>query len=88
MILAYFIAGDNSQEYGVTLHWRPVARPHYGGHIERLLGTLNHEIHNLPGSTFSNPQARGAYKAYTGAMNFSLSHRSKLIPFLFPFRSG
>jgi putative transposase len=51
------------QEYGITLHWRPVARPHYGGHIERLLGTLNHEIHNLPGSTFSNPQARGAYKA-------------------------
>lgn len=51
------------QEYGITLHWRPVARPHYGGHIERLLGTLNHEIHNLPGSTFSNPQARGAYNA-------------------------
>jgi putative transposase len=51
------------QEYGITLHWRPVARPHYGGHIERLLGTLNHEIHNLPGSTFSNPQARGAYHA-------------------------
>lgn len=51
------------QEYGVTLHWRPVARPHYGGHIERLLGTLNHESHNLPGSTFSNPQARGAYNA-------------------------
>jgi putative transposase len=51
------------QEYGITLHWRPVARPHYGGHIERLLGTLNHEIHNLPGSTFSNPQVRGAYNA-------------------------
>jgi len=51
------------QEYGITLHWRPVARPHFGGHIERLLGTLNHEIHNLPGSTFSNPQARGTYDA-------------------------
>jgi putative transposase len=51
------------QEYGMNLHWRPVARPHFGGHIERLLGTLNHEIHNLPGSTFSNPQARGAYNS-------------------------
>ena len=51
------------QEYDINLHWRPVARPHYGGHIERLLGTLNQEIHNLPGSTFSNPQARGAYDA-------------------------
>ena len=39
------------QEYGIHLHWRPVRRPHFGGHIERLLGTLNHEIHNLPGST-------------------------------------
>jgi putative transposase len=48
------------QAYGMHLHWRPVARPHFGGHIERLLGTLKHEIHNLPGSTFTNPQARGA----------------------------
>lgn len=49
------------EEYDINLHWRPVSRPHFGGHIERLLGTLNHEIHNLPGSTFSNPQERGQY---------------------------
>jgi len=49
------------QEYGIDLQWRPVGRPHFGGHIERLLGTLNHEIHTLPGSTFSNPVVRGAY---------------------------
>jgi putative transposase len=49
------------EEYGITLHWRPGGRPHFGGHIERLLGTLNHEIHTLPGSTFSNPVARGHY---------------------------
>jgi putative transposase len=51
------------QAYGITLHWRPVARPHFGGHIARLLGTLHHEIHNLPGRTFSTPQARGTYDA-------------------------
>ena len=45
------------------MHWRPVARPHYGGHIERLLGTFNHDIHILPGTTFSNPVERGAYNA-------------------------
>jgi putative transposase len=49
------------EEYAINLHWRPVRRPHFGGHIERLLGTLNHEIHNLPGSTFSTPQERGQY---------------------------
>ena len=51
------------ETYGIDLHWRPVARPHYGGHIERLLGTFNHDIHTLPGTTFSNPAARGSYNA-------------------------
>ncbi len=49
------------EDYRIDLHWRPVGRPHFGGHIERLLGTLNHEIHTLPGSTFANPVAKGAY---------------------------
>jgi putative transposase len=48
--------------YGIDLRWRPVARPHYGGHIERLLGTFNHDIHALPGTTFSNPANRGTYE--------------------------
>ncbi len=49
------------REYGINLEWRPVATPHYGAHIERLLGTLNEEIHGAPGTTFSNPKARGDY---------------------------
>jgi putative transposase len=49
------------ENYGIDIHWRPVAQPHYGGHIERLLGTFNREIHTLPGTTFSSPTARGAY---------------------------
>ena len=44
---------------GSDLHWRPVGRPHGGGHIDRRLGTLNHAIHPLPGSTFAHPGARG-----------------------------
>jgi putative transposase len=51
------------ENYGIELHWRPVAQPHYGGHIERLLGTFNHDIHALPGTTFSNPAQRGSYDA-------------------------
>ena len=49
------------KEYGIDLEWRPVATPHYGAHIERLLGTLNDEIHSAPGTTFSNPEERGQY---------------------------
>ena len=48
-------------EYGIDLHWRPVGRPQFGGHIERLCGTLNQAIHTLPGTTFANPAARGDY---------------------------
>lgn len=49
------------QEYGIDLDWRPVATPHWGGHIERYLGTLLKEIHSLPGSTSSSPKKRGEY---------------------------
>ncbi|MBO0952629.1 helix-turn-helix domain-containing protein [Fibrella forsythiae] len=49
------------EEYGIELNWRPVARPQYGGHIERLLGTVAREMHTLPGTTFSNTRERGRY---------------------------
>ena len=49
------------KEYSIDLEWRPVKTPHYGAHIERLLGTFNEEIHSLPGTTFSCPAKRGEY---------------------------
>ena len=49
------------------LEWRPVKTPHWGGHIERLLGTLNQEIHTINGTTFSNPTQRGDYKSHEEA---------------------
>ncbi|WP_375751989.1 Mu transposase C-terminal domain-containing protein [Vibrio sp. HN007] len=54
-------------EYGIDISWRPVARPHYGAHIERLLGTFNKEIHNLPGTTFHNPVLRKNYDSEKAA---------------------
>lgn len=48
-------------EYGIDLYWRPVARPNFGGHVERLLGTFNAKVHNLPGTTFSNIEERMTY---------------------------
>lgn len=50
-----------SQEYRFSIEWRPVAKPHFGGHIERLLGTFAKEIHALPGTTFSNTSQRRGY---------------------------
>ncbi|MDC4652066.1 DDE-type integrase/transposase/recombinase [Acinetobacter baumannii] len=49
------------QQYGIDLEWRPVARPRFGGHIERLQGTFLRQIHDLAGTTFSNTSQRKGY---------------------------
>ena len=49
------------EEYNVNLAWRPVKTPHYGGHIENMMGRVGREMHALPGTTFSNPEERGDY---------------------------
>lgn len=50
-------------EYQIDLQFRPVRQPNYGGHIERLMGTLMAEIHALPGTTKSNVAALGEYNS-------------------------
>lgn len=49
--------------HNITLEFRPVKVPRYGGHIERLLGTFAREIHELPGTTFSNIRDREGYNS-------------------------
>lgn len=55
------------QDYGMDLQMRPVKVPHYGGHIERLMGTMANEIRNLPGATFSSPAKRKGYDSVATA---------------------
>jgi putative transposase len=47
------------EQCGMAIDYRPVRTPHYGGHIERLIGTMMGKVHLLPGTTFSNVQAKG-----------------------------
>ena len=47
------------QEYGIRLDHRPPGRPHFGGHIERLIGTMMGAVHLLPGTTFSMCRREG-----------------------------
>lgn len=49
------------EKYHINVEWRPVAQPHFGGHVERLLGTFAKDIHTLPGTTFSNARERNRY---------------------------
>lgn len=52
-----------AQEYGIDSSYRPLGRPHYGGHIERLIGTTMGAVHLLPGTTFSNTKEKGSYNS-------------------------
>jgi len=48
-------------QHGITLRHRPLGAPHWGGVIERVVGTAMAMVHELPGTTFSNPAERGGY---------------------------
>ena len=48
-------------QHGIAIEWRPPGRPHFGGVIERVTGTLMGLVHGLPGTTFSNAGQRGSY---------------------------
>ncbi len=50
------------EQHGIRLDYRPLGRPHYGGIVERIIGTAMQMIHDeLPGTTFSNHDQRGDY---------------------------
>ncbi len=49
------------RDWGIKVVWRPVGRPEFGGHVERLIGTTMGAVHVLPGTTFSSVTERGDY---------------------------
>lgn len=51
------------REFGIRLEFRPVWAKHYGGHIERLIGTAMGAIQILPGTTHGDPERRQGYDA-------------------------
>lgn len=55
-------------EYQIDLQHRPPGTPRYGGHIERLIGTMMGAVHLLPGSHFSNIFERGDLDAEAEAV--------------------
>ncbi|HVB45027.1 MAG TPA: Mu transposase C-terminal domain-containing protein [Streptosporangiaceae bacterium] len=48
-------------QHGIRLRYRPPGQPHFGGIIERLIGTMMQMVHELPGTTFSSTADRGSY---------------------------
>lgn len=53
--------------HGINIEFRPLARPEYGGHVERMIGNLMKKVHELPGTTFSNIKQKDEYDAEKNA---------------------
>jgi putative transposase len=49
------------EQHGITLTYRPAGQPHFGGVVERVIGTLMRLVHELPGTTFASIQDRATY---------------------------
>ena len=47
--------------HGINIEFRPVGKSNFGGHVERVIGTLMKAVHEIPGTTFSNIQERQDY---------------------------
>ncbi|HDV7289276.1 TPA: DDE-type integrase/transposase/recombinase [Pasteurella multocida] len=56
------------EAHGIALEFRPVGRPEFGGHIERVIGTFMKEIHGLSGTTFSNIKEKDTYQSEAEAV--------------------
>lgn len=54
-------------EWGINLVYRPPGSPHFGGHVERLIGTIMGAVHFLPGTTQSSVAAKGGYDSEANA---------------------
>lgn len=51
------------QEFRITDVYRPVSRSHFGGIVERIIGTCMKNTHELPGTTFSNILEKATYNS-------------------------
>lgn len=56
------------EQHGIERDYRPKKQPHFGGIIERIIGTAMKRIHELPGTTFSDPEERGSYDSESKAI--------------------
>lgn len=55
------------EQHGIKRDYRPKGQPHFGGIIERVIGTAMKMAHELPGTTFSNTMERGKYNSEAAA---------------------
>jgi len=57
------VYGRACENHFIKVILRQVGKPHHGGHIERLIGSMMGRAKLLPGATKSNPKERGSYNS-------------------------
>ncbi len=55
-------------EYRIKDIYRPVARSHFGGIIERMVKVSMEKMHLIPGTTFSSVETKGTYDSSKNAI--------------------
>ena len=55
-------------QYGIESNFRPLAKPEYGGHIERYIGTIKNELNDVNGTTFNDFRKRKNYNSEKNAI--------------------
>jgi len=51
------------EQHGISLEYRPLGSPRFGGGVERAFRTLMAEVQHLPGTTFSNVTQKRGYNS-------------------------
>ena len=60
---------SGASQYNIDLQYRPVRRPNFGGHVERVMRTLMERLRALPGATGGSTKGRkGRNPEATAAM--------------------
>ena len=54
--------------HGIKIEYRPLGAPHFGGIVERVIGTLMQLVHQIPGTTFSNIKEKEDYCSEVSAV--------------------
>jgi len=54
---------DFCREYQINLEFRPIRTPQYGGHVERVFRTINTQLHEVSGTTYSSVHHKGDYES-------------------------
>lgn len=68
--------------HDVHLEKRPMLKTEFGGHVERVLGTVMKDVHNISGTTHSNIKEKGDYDSEKESAMTLREFEKRLVTFI------